>query len=778
MTGAIGLLLSAPIHAGTPMWTFSAPSPASVTVSAGSSATVQYTVTNQANKSKRLFLKASIGLSASSCNLAGKGSTCALTLTVDGSVVPAAGIHSGPILCEEGNPNQCYQPSQGNQLNITLSSQQSTYSVTPSGDGNETISPSAVTQVSPGATQQFTVTANTGYTVSTAPPGGTCPFGSWSGLTYTTGPITEDCSVSFSAPPNASIYVITGDQRIANSINTGSTWNSMLNQVHGTWNHETNAIAVDSSGTMYMASGLSGLGSLVYTLDGVNWSQMGILPDSTDWADSLFALNTTLWVGTGNGNVLYTTNYGSSWSTASPPDGSSVSALFVSSTGTVYAGTVNGSVFSSANNGATWIATSAQPDGSAILSLAVDIRGTLYVVTQTTKGFTSPLSSTDNGATWTAMGVPSSGGTAIAVLGTTVYVSVTGGSLVYTTDNGMSWTFAPSQPSNSISYLVVTQKMLSPLFVEAVGVISVNGGSASVTITNLSDATATNVQAQLPASLSTVVQDSSNCASVAPQGTCTLNFTSTQPYAPQNLPIVGTNTSAPISRMALAFSINGYLVYNVDASKAYVVDVNDANGSPVIWSSNGTSGSLDYTSLWGIAENSTVTIPFPNGTDPAGMTATQYAGQSNCVGATDGACSSANILAYYNNIITGNPVNLNYYAAGLCAQSTVGGASAGDWYLPSICELTGALYYNGTTLSFSGCAPTNTGILSLYGLGISALSGMSNSAYWTSTEMSNFPTDGVWSLFFGTGGGGGQLTIFGYDKSNISAVRCVRAVAL
>ena len=34
------------IQAGTPAWTYSAPNPASVTVSAGETTTVQYTVTN------------------------------------------------------------------------------------------------------------------------------------------------------------------------------------------------------------------------------------------------------------------------------------------------------------------------------------------------------------------------------------------------------------------------------------------------------------------------------------------------------------------------------------------------------------------------------------------------------------------------------------------------------------------------------------------------------------------------------------------------------------
>jgi hypothetical protein len=48
--------------------------------------------------------------------------------------------------------------------------------------------------VSHGDTYTFTVTPNSGYTASA---GGTCPLGSWSGDTYTTGSITEDCDVEF-----------------------------------------------------------------------------------------------------------------------------------------------------------------------------------------------------------------------------------------------------------------------------------------------------------------------------------------------------------------------------------------------------------------------------------------------------------------------------------------------------------------------------------------------------------------------------------------------------
>lgn len=71
-----------------------------------------------------------------------------------------------------------------------------TYSVTPYGP-KVTTDPSTSTYVLGGSSLSFTVQAESGYTrLDTV--GGTCPAGAWSGDTYTTGPITADCTVSFS----------------------------------------------------------------------------------------------------------------------------------------------------------------------------------------------------------------------------------------------------------------------------------------------------------------------------------------------------------------------------------------------------------------------------------------------------------------------------------------------------------------------------------------------------------------------------------------------------
>ncbi len=88
---------------------------------------------------------------------------------------------------------------------VSFSAAAIVYTVIPSGS-NVAISPSAPQSVASGATQAFTITANPGFTLSSA-VGGSCPTGSWSGSAYTTGAITANCSVSFSAFPI--LYTVT-----------------------------------------------------------------------------------------------------------------------------------------------------------------------------------------------------------------------------------------------------------------------------------------------------------------------------------------------------------------------------------------------------------------------------------------------------------------------------------------------------------------------------------------------------------------------------------------
>ncbi|WP_367606093.1 hypothetical protein [Legionella sp. W05-934-2] len=120
-------LLVPTAHAGGPMWTFTPRTATTVAVPPGTTDSVQYTVTNQSSRPKKLMLLPTSGLSqGGDCNLAPKGSagsSCILTININGSNIPAGGIQSGPKICQanangSANPNQCYQPSKANALHI------------------------------------------------------------------------------------------------------------------------------------------------------------------------------------------------------------------------------------------------------------------------------------------------------------------------------------------------------------------------------------------------------------------------------------------------------------------------------------------------------------------------------------------------------------------------------------------------------------------------------------------------------------------------------------
>src|SRR6185436_11860078 len=68
-----------------------------------------------------------------------------------------------------------------------------TFTVTPSSSGNGTISPSTAQTVNYNTTTSFTLTPSAGYHINNVT--GTCPAGSLSGNTWTTGAITANCTV-------------------------------------------------------------------------------------------------------------------------------------------------------------------------------------------------------------------------------------------------------------------------------------------------------------------------------------------------------------------------------------------------------------------------------------------------------------------------------------------------------------------------------------------------------------------------------------------------------
>ena len=117
----------------------------------------------------------------------------------------------------------------------------------------------------------------------------------------------------------------------------------------------------------------------------------------------------------------------------------------------------------------------------------------------------------------------------------------------------------------------------------------------------------------------------------------------------------------------------------------------------------------------------------------------------------------------YLNNATNHPINLSYYAAGLCKQ-TISGYS--DWYLPAICEMG----YGATACGSSGAPMLQNMQTSL--IDISNLSAPAG-YYWSSTENSDSPLYYAWVEGFASGGDSDQ---FNSDKKDKLCVRCSRAL--
>ncbi len=108
-----------------PLWTFTPITDTSISVPPDGTATISYVVTNQSTQAYTLTMTPIQGVS----QMLGLGNcpllftlnfqeSCVLSLLVVGSAI-GTGVSSGPIVCQMGNPLQCYQPNSDDILDIT-----------------------------------------------------------------------------------------------------------------------------------------------------------------------------------------------------------------------------------------------------------------------------------------------------------------------------------------------------------------------------------------------------------------------------------------------------------------------------------------------------------------------------------------------------------------------------------------------------------------------------------------------------------------------------------
>jgi hypothetical protein len=252
------------------------------------------------------------------------------------------------------------------------------------------------------------------------------------------------------------------------------------------------------------------------------------------------------------------------------------------------------------------------------------------------------------------------------------------------------------------------------------GTIPVSSGGTttnSLVVTNTGASTAYNVRATLPTGWTAVTENSTNCVTIAPSATCSLLFSSTQPYVAQNgIVVQGSNTNAPTIALSTTITPPGssqsYPVWAISGSTAQVID-NSNTATGIVWGIQGV--------------------------------------ETNSFSQTDGA-SNTSLIVQYDTSTT---------AASYCHNSTNGNATVGTWYLPADCQMgpssQGVCLTSGLPNIYSN----------LYQLGLAG-GIVSAQGYWTSTEY-NYSV--ATSEYFG----GNSEYI--YNKSNHASVVCARAIS-
>lgn len=343
-------------HAGNPLWTFTPDPyyPSTVSVTSASSAIIKYTVTNQSHKTHTLVMKPIPGITQNTTG--GNCSTsftlkylksCTLELLVDGSRLSAS-IRGGPVVCESGNPNQCYQPSLANSLNITLAPL-AKYVITPTAAANGSITPNAPKTVVSGSSIPFTATPSMGYQVDQwLVDGGLVQKG---GSQFTLLNVDANHTVDVTFTQKGALYAGLANGSVYFSTDNGLSWNfttipSVGNGVTSVFATETTLYAGSTDGKVYSSES-----------NGVFWSASSAIPGGAS-VSSVFvtkiATTTTLYCGASDGAVYYSIDHGTTWTATTNPGSGAVNSLFVTPTNVLYAGSDDGSIYYSLNQGANW----------------------------------------------------------------------------------------------------------------------------------------------------------------------------------------------------------------------------------------------------------------------------------------------------------------------------------------------------------------------------------------------------------------------------------------
>jgi hypothetical protein len=314
---------------------------------------------------------------------AASGGTKQFTITPNAGYTASVGGSCGGAL--SGN-TYTTNPITAN-CTVTASFSIDPYTVTPSAGSGGTLSPSTAQTVNYNSTTSFTVTPNTGYSISSVTGCG----GTLSGSTYTTGPITSNCTVA--AAFTTSTYTITSSATSSN----GTIAPSGSVQVAGGGNKQF-TITPNAGYTASVGGSCGG------TLSGNIYTTSPITANCT--VSASFAIDPyTVTPSAGTGGTLtpstaQTVNYNKTTSfTVTPNTGYSISSV------TGCGGTLSGSTY-----------TTGAITGNCTVTAAFTTTSTFTITSSVTgsNGTISPSGSVPagSGSTKTFTVMPSSGYTA------------------------------------------------------------------------------------------------------------------------------------------------------------------------------------------------------------------------------------------------------------------------------------------------------------------------------------------------------------------------------
>ncbi len=715
ITGTWMMLTMVFVHAGSPLWTFAPLTATKVTVAANDTATVKYQITNQSKRSHTLVMRTMPGITqvttAGNCPnpfVLGYQQSCILNLAINGSSL-SQNVSGGPVVCLQNGPRQCYQPSSDDILKVTKGPAVD-YTV-----GGSIFGLLGTLVLENNGRDALTIHADGTFTFSNALPSGN----SYS-ATVQSQPETQTCTVT------------QGSGTITNANITNVTVNCSTNS--RTVGGAVSGLAASESVVLQNNSG-----------DNLTVSSNGSFTFSTPIAQGA-SYNVTVLTQPARQTCTVTNGSGM----AGTSDITNVHVICATNAYTV-GGTASG-LFGTVvlqNNGMD--------------NLPVNSNGAFT--------FPTPVA---EGATYNV----------------TVLTQPTAQTCTVTNDSGtMGGANVTNISVNCITHATTLSTSINDLALSVTGFreFGVSGtpfsGSARIiTITNTGSNPAINLSVNppiwpagttSPTSCGSTLGVGDSCViTVTPGNTATSN--GTNPCSTGTAPVPGTiqvttNNANTVSTNVIILSYGciyqGGYIYAFDDTTPETGSVggkvatttNQALPHPqgLIWSSNGSGGqavNVVYDPIYGISETSTPSSPNPS--------SGQVSGQTACNGITDGSCNTNNIYVYYQNNATNAPINLSYYAAGLCKQTI---NSYSDWYLPALCEMG---YGQCGSIANPTMQNMQSNLVTFNGLNLLA------GYYWSSTELEDSidPDGFAWYQFFATSGSLQNK----YGKFMLLGVRCSR----